>query len=308
MRRSALAVLAAVLLLAGCARTLGTEDVGSDSYHDVVTGGGHNPTTPPPLTLHRPEGDVDLEAWTYCFASGTSNVCADGGPPMNPATTRAEGQVTFTFPLKGWEFRAELVPTGDKGYCRQVRTVDRIVGGDDDTFTIPALGPAGSYDVTVTGNGATGGDLATSFRWETSSDSTLPAPAAGTVGFMGPLMSPDDEVRAFGPLLYLSGVADEPTRASAVLVLPDAPGAPEYPMDLVADRCHHDGYLSFESPTEPGAEAELPELGAPPYRTEVRVTLDGTTYVGTGRWPDDLHPRRSNNLVLTWEPALPTGL
>ncbi|MEO6509710.1 MAG: hypothetical protein ABIO16_01880 [Nocardioides sp.] len=300
-----LAILVAVVLLTGCARTPGTEDVGSDSYHDLTTADGHHPAGPPPLTLRLPEGDVELEPWTFCFSNGSSHVCADGGPPDDVPVTHAEGPIAFTFPLKGWDFQAQFAPTGDDSRCRKLRTVAAV--RDDETYTIPALGPAGSYDVTITGNG-NGDDLVTSFRWLTASDSGTPAPAAGSVGFMGPLISPHDEVEAFGPSLYLSGLAKEPSKATAVLVLPDAPGAPEYPMDLVSDRCHDDGYLSFEAPAEPGTEADLPDLGAPPYRTEVRVRLDGTTYVGTGSWPDDLHPRASNNLVLTWEPALPTGL
>ena len=110
---------------------------------------------------------------------------------------------------------------------------------------------------------------------------------------------------AFGPSLLLSGLVPEPASASADLVLPDAAGAPSYPMELQPDRCHHDGVLSLAASGEPGAEVDLPDLGEPPYRTEVHLTMDGASYVGAGSWPDDLQPRSSNQLVLEWTPPLP---
>jgi hypothetical protein len=161
--------------------------------------------------------------------------------------------------------------------------------------------------VSVTGYGDTGNDLATSFRWTTQTDSTHITPATGTVGFMGPPMERDDPVVAFGPSLLLSGLPDEAADPVAELVLPDAPGAPSYPMDLRPDQCRHDGVLDFEGRTKAGDEVDLPPLGDPPYRTEVRVTLAGTTYVGTASWPEDLQPRNSNSLQLHWSPPLPTG-
>jgi hypothetical protein len=304
-------LVVAALMLTACGRTLGTEDFATDQPTGHYSPGATEraapgTSAPPPLTLHRPEGDVDLEAWTYCFSNPDSGSagCADGGPPEDQAATSAAGEVAFSFPLEGWAFTADFVLTGDDGYCRNALTT-AVEQQDDGTYVVPALGPAGTWDVMITGYGDTGNDLATSFRWTTSADSDHPTPATGNVGFMGPPMSRDEAPIAFGPSLLLSGLVPEPASASADLVLPDAAGAPSYPMELQPDRCHHDGVLSLAASGEPGAEVDLPDLGEPPYRTEVHLTMDGASYVGVGSWPDDLQPRSSNQLVLEWTPPLP---
>ena len=62
-----------------------------------------------PLSLHRPEGELDLEAYTWCYhdESGASG-CADGARPAQPPPTSGEGPLTFSLPLDGWSFTADF--------------------------------------------------------------------------------------------------------------------------------------------------------------------------------------------------------
>ena len=72
------------------------------------------------------QGDVDLDAWSFCFfaeaedGSSSRGSCADGAPPEHPPELRADGAATFAFPLDGWEFSADFHPAGERAErCRR---------------------------------------------------------------------------------------------------------------------------------------------------------------------------------------------
>jgi len=254
------------------------------------------------LTLHAPEGDLDLVAYTWCFDSG----CADGSPrPPRPAT-RGEGPLTFSFPLPHWSFGATLRSPGEPKNCERTLQVAVIEKGDG-TFEIPAPGPAGRWQVDVGGYGDEGGDLFTTFVWTIPTASASVLEAVAYVGFLGPSSVYEGrDLEAYGPTLGVAGLAVEPDQVSADLTVTDpATGSSAtYPLRPIDDSCPRDGvvHLEGEHPTE---ELELPALGEPPYDYSLRLVLDGTEYVGTARWPDDLDPPTSNEVLLTWSPPLP---
>jgi hypothetical protein len=293
--------------LAACGQESGTSTAdGETTAPDARPPGGPDLEGPPPLTLHRPEGAVELEAYTWCYhdESGEGG-CADGPRPEDPPKTAADAPLTFSFPLDGWSFTADFRVPGRPDSCDRYLRADAVPQGDG-TFVVPSLGPAGHWQVIISGWADEGGDLFAAFDWTTTSDSSQTPVAHGIVGLLAPpSVYEDKNLEAYGPSLYLTGLAEEPSEATAEVVLSDGDASATYPMKPTRkDGCPGDGAVSFagDEPTEP---VDLPDLADPPYSYEVHLTMDGQSYTGTGHWPDDLMPPTSNSLDLTWSPPLP---
>jgi hypothetical protein len=170
---------------------------------------------------------------------------------------------------------------------------------------VPALGPAGHWQVDISGWADAGGDLFTAFDWTTTGDSTVTPSAHGQVGFLAPPSLGDPTEEAYPPSLYVIGLEQEPDETTAELVLSGGSASATFPMRPSRDvGCPRDGALSFAG-DDPTAPVDLHDLGDPPYSYEVHLTMDGRSYTGTGQWPDDLTPPSSNTLSLTWSPPLP---
>lgn len=136
-------------------------------------------TGPPPLTLLRPEGKVGLPAYAWCYFSDSGvSGCADGAPPAHPPQTSATSPLIFTFPLKGWAFTASFRRPGPHTECERSIQAD-VVAQSDGTFIVPAIVPAGRWEVQISGNADGGGSLATALGWITSADSKTTPPARG---------------------------------------------------------------------------------------------------------------------------------
>ena len=308
MRLGLCAAAVLVVTLTACGQESSpATSAGASAVPDSRSPNGSELAGPPPLTLHRPEGDVDLPAYAWCYQSDAgAGGCADGAPPAHPARTAATGPLTFSFPLEGWAFTASFRQRGPRTECERNLQVDAVAQGDG-TFVVPALGPAGRWDVEISGYADRGGDLFTIFDWTTSADATATPFARGEVGLLGPPSAYGDDapLEAYGPSLRLTGLAVESTEVTAELALSDGAEKATYPLSASRDDlCPDDGtiYLAGKHPNE---ALDLPDLGEPPYAYEVLLTLDGNEYVGTGQWPDDLAPATSNQLALTWSPPLP---
>lgn len=77
----------------------------------------------------------------------------------------------MSFPLTDWGFVADfLLANRPGGRCQRVA----LPSTGDEVRLLP-VGPPATYDVTLHGKGP-GGDLATSFRWTTTSAVPGPAP------------------------------------------------------------------------------------------------------------------------------------
>ena len=302
----AAAMLVAILAACGQESSSPSTDGGSTGGSPSAARGSAH-TGPPPLALQRPEGEVDLPAYSGCSHSDSGvGGGAVGAPQTDPPPTAATDPLTFTFGLEGWEFTASFRQPGPRAECERAIQADVVARGDG-TFIVPAPGPAGRWEVQISGNADGGGSLATTFGWTTSADSTTTPPARGDVGLLGPpSVSDDDGVReAYGPSLTLTGLAVDPIDVTAELVLSDAGARATYPLYASRDdACPWDGMVVLAG-EHPDKALDLPDLGEPPYAYEVLLTLDGHEYVGTGQWPDDLTPAMSNQLRLTWSPPLP---
>jgi len=265
--------------------------------------------TPPALTLLTPSGDVELPTWSYCTQQEAGEVsvggCAGGGPPRRPPRLQSDGTAAFRFPHDDWTFVAEFRPAAERKEpaCRPRWSAP--VSREGDRYVIPALGPAGAWDVDVSGHSTTelGNDMVTTFRWVTSTDSDIPIPAWAQIGFHNP---PLDGVRkgAYGPSVRLEGLSPEPTTATGTFtVTADGGESESFELESDEDDCAADGLVTLGY----GLASEERDIdGDTPFTYRLEVVLDQTTYVGTATWPDDGEsPGSSEVLVNDWEPPLP---
>lgn len=153
-----------------------------DALHEETEVRGNLLDDPPALTLLTRAGGVELPAWTYCLQreTGESSVggCADGGPPRWPPRLEAVDTAAFTFPERDWAFFAEFRPVAEKKQPARHPSRWTPVTRQGDHYVIPALGPAGVWDVDVSGHSVTdlGNNMVTTFRWVTDTDSDGPSP------------------------------------------------------------------------------------------------------------------------------------
>jgi hypothetical protein len=72
---------------------------------------------------------------------------------------------------------------------------------------------------------------------------------------------------------------------------------------MARDGCQPEGSVHWDGPDDEGLEAA--QLGGFPFRYDVTVTLDGTTYVATATYPDDEIEGNEPSVALTFSPPLP---
>lgn len=247
---------------------------------------------PPAVTVQGAGDPIELKAWTYCFRTG----CADGAPPETPPDVGATDQVTISFPLDDWTFEAGFARAGVDCARQQSVALER---SDDGSFVVEPAGRAGTYDVTLTGQGEHG-DLFVTFRWTTRTDGPLATPEARTAV----LADHDGVLDSYGVELYLSNLAATPTEASATITLRSADGVERTLTPTRATGCRPEGSVAWNGPNDAGKEA-AEALGRGPYTYEVEVTLDGVVHRATATWPDDVVEGEEPSVPLTFAPPLP---
>jgi hypothetical protein len=246
-----------------------------------------------PVVLRLADGAVELAPWTYCLGNG----CADGAPPEKPHDVGDPAEVAFTFDRDAWEFTATFREHGRK--CARMISVPVEQTGERE-FLIRPAGLAGDWDVDVSGRGD-GGDVITTFRWHTPVDGRMPEAASGSAAV---LADHDGELDSYGVELFLSNLAAQPRRASAVITVTSADGRAATIVPHRRGACYSEGEVGFAASRSKGLAAT--GLGAGPFTYTVEVTLDGRTYVGTGTWPADESSEMAPHVPLAWEPALPS--
>jgi len=266
---------------------------GCGAVESVVGPGGFEPGDVTPVALQLDDGPVELDPWTYCLGNG----CADGAPPEQPHDVGHPAEVPFTFARDGWDFTASFREHGRD--CPRMITVPVEKTGARE-FLIQPAGLAGDWDVDVSGRGD-GGDVITTFRWHTPVDGRMPEPASGSVAV---LADHDGELDSYGVELFLSNLAAQPRRAGAVITVTGADGRTATVEPRRRGGCYSEGDVAFYASRSKGLAAT--EIGGGPFTYTVEVTLDGRTYLGTGRWPEGEAPDFAPHVPLTWEPALPS--
>ena len=116
--------------------------------------------------------------------------------------------MAFSFALDGWTFDASFREPRDRCF-RQVDGLVEQTG--DQTFEVTPAGPAGTWDVDLTGRGPEG-DVVTTFRWTTPTAGGAPAEATGSAAV---LADHDGSLDSYGVEVFLDDLAEQPRRATA---------------------------------------------------------------------------------------------
>lgn len=251
---------------------------------------------PPPVLLTAGEESHELMAWSYCWSGVLSSVCADGAPPDDPVDVGSPEAVVVDFPNDGWSFNADFVETGTECGRHRSATVRPDAAGGGSRATIDPVGPAGTYDVQLSGRGPKG-DMAASFRWTTPTD----APAARPTAEVRVLSDRDGGAVVVGMELVVTDVAtvDGPARATVAVLAADG-------TEVTFEATSND------EPCSPGhrywfADADRASGVVPPggarFTYVVDVELGDGRHMARATWPD---PAADDGFVpLDFEPPLP---
>jgi hypothetical protein len=290
------ALLVASLLLASCGG-IGDSEAGLGSVRAKSSSPPDEPTaepdlvSPPPVTVRYFDRSIDLAAWTYCYEAA----CVDGFPPKELADVGSPEQVVVEFPLPTWSFTASFRPSGDE--CGRIQDVP-LEETDDGDFILRPAGYAGSYDVTLFGEGV--GDLFVTFRWTTPHDGPLPKPEAR----LAVLADHDGRVDSYGVELYVSNLARTPRKPSATITVRAETGREVTFEAIRADQpCLPEGTVYWDGPDDQGLAAS--RLGGGPFTYEVELMIDGVTYSATASWPADVIVGNEPSVALHFRPELP---
>jgi len=263
-----------------------SESAGQDAQHqDAQHGSDYGP---PELVVHAPGGDLITHQGSYCWSVGDAGQCADAVMPDIADLPRLSGSdgLTFSFPLAGFTFQASFAPLEsldpDGDHCFRTRTTVVSPGPDGD-FPLAPMGPAGTYVVTLFGEGPHG-DLVGMFVWSTDRPGPEPAPNA-YVGIAWDLHGEVDG--GHGLNLSVSGLARTPKVASATVTATSANGKS---VTLDAGRaklgCPATGSVEWWE-SDPTRSSQVVALGPAPYTYDVTLVLDGVSHHATATWPDD---------------------
>lgn len=292
----------AVLLLltfAGCGEQIVLDDPvpgrsATKGYEVTVTEPDF--ADPAPVVLRLAGGSTHrLNPWTWCLGNG----CADGVPPENPFSVGTSKHVDFTFGIPDFEFTATFRRPTNPEDGRTGRTVEgRVEKIGEHTFRVWPGGPAGTWHVDLFGRGA--GDVSTTFAWTTTSTGALPSEADGSVAV---LADTDGELDSYGIELFLDDLDPVAPEARAVVEVTSDNGR-SVTLDLGRPlRAYEPGAVSWIRGEALGDRAVA--LGGSSFTYVVTVELDGTTYTGRGRWPEQTNDEITPHVPLVWTPPLP---
>jgi hypothetical protein len=254
--------------------------------------------TPPRVVLRAPDRDVRLKTWLGCWYGPTGGRCVEEEPEPLAELPDIGGPraVEFWFGGKGWTFDATFTQLGS-GCPRSEARYAQSIGAR--WFRLKPAGFAGDYRVDLSGHGPHSGikgvPTMMSFVWHTPVDGPADQPKA----------------RVSVGELEVSDLGFDPTSASAQVTITDDNGEettrrlPAFP----DGRCPLTvlGYLLFQGDF---IDPAIPELGPAPYRYEVRLVLDGETYLGTaisdeGAYVDPRGAGPGTSADVVWSPPLP---
>jgi hypothetical protein len=298
LRRAAgAAAVVTAVALAGCGGDGPTARTGSQptptgpSASEDPEAATAAPESPPPVTVRSGGRSLELQPWSYCYG----NVCADGFPPADPPDVGSPKQIVVDYPLTGWSFTASFRPADDK--CGRQQDVP-LEPQDNRTHVLSPAGHAGTYDVTLFGQG--NGDLFVTFRWTTPSDGPLPTPEAR----LAVIADNDGRVDSYGVELEVKSLAATPIDAAATITVRAEDGrAVTFDATRAAIQCLPAGTVYWDGPDDQGLAAAA--LGEGPFTYEVALVLDGVRHMATAAWPDDVIVGNEPSVTLQFQPDLP---
>lgn len=265
---------------------------------------------PSPVVVRTADRDIRLKASSGCWNFPTRKkgrhrgICFRGGPAPKaklPAAGAPEA-IDFWFGMPDYRFSATLTEVD----VRCPRSEDaKVVPTGDQTFRIDPVGLAGRYRVDLFAKGSPAGSASYSFLWETPSDGPLDRPSAYVGWVSGDRHGGD--LRSYGIEVSVDDLGFHPRSGLAKVTATAANGRStrvEIPLTRPSLRpCSRLGGFYFQ--TDDPATQDVVDLGPAPFTYRVEMTLDGTPYVGTSTWPDDLIRGLHPYTRLAWEPALP---
>jgi hypothetical protein len=223
-------------------------------------------------------------------------LCVDGVAPTDPPDVGSPEEVIVEFPVPGWSFTAVLTATGERCGRRQAVPLEATGEG---RFVLRPAGHAGTYDVTLSGQGERG-DLVVVFRWTTPRDGPLPRPEAR----LAVLADHDGRVDSYGIELQLINLATTPEEAAATITVRAETGeAVTFEAARAKGRCLPEGTAYWDGPDDQGLAAAA--LGEGPFTYEVQLVLDGIRYVASASWPSDQIVGEEPSVPLRFTPDLP---
>jgi hypothetical protein len=233
----------------------------------------------------------ELQPWTYCYGNG----CVDGIRPAHPPDVGSPEQIVVEYPLTGWSFTASFQPADDD--CGRQHDVP-LEPRDDRTQVLSPAGHAGTYDVTLFGQG--NGDLLVTFRWTTPSDGPLPAPEAR----LAVLADHDGRVDSYGVEMEVRNLAATPVEATATITVRTEDGrAVTFDATRAPIQCLPAGTVYWNGPDDQGLAAAA--LGEGSFTYEVALVLDGMRHMATAAWPSDVIAGNEPSVALDFQPDLP---
>jgi hypothetical protein len=256
--------------------------------------------SPPPVRLEVDGGEVDAFQGSYCWQGPNGGgMCVDsvGAALSDLPDVGSPESVTFRFPLPSTTFTAYFDPVGH-GCARSFEGEVEDLG--DGAYRLAAAGPPGRYRVSVVGR-APQGEAPGEFAWTTPVTGALGEPTAT----MGLVWKPHQRLESSGFLLNVANLAATPREAAATVTVTASDGARRaFDAGEAHLGCPEQGYLSFSERGD-ALGAEVVDLGPPPFSYDVALVLDGTSYDGTGTWPDDELENTGGSVALDFTPPLP---
>ena len=304
--RRAVTVAAIVMLGASCAdgspAALRPRATGEPTAEPTTTpvaisvagpvGGPEGITAPPPFRLRYPGHELRLHPYTYCYDNG----CVDGAPGQDLPNVGSPSEIHVHVPLAGAELTATFTPAGER--CGPQQTVHPSPEGEG-WYRLRPAGHTDRYDVNLFAQG--GGDMAATFEWTTSADGPLATPT----GRLAIIAEHDGQPDSYGVELALDGLAGTPRSAKAHITVTASNGrSVDFDAARADDRpCQSEGSVYFDGPDAPGKAAAA--LGPGPFRYQVSLVLDDSSYDASARYPDDVISGNEPSVVLTFTPDLP---
>jgi len=313
--RFSVALIVGTLVLAGCGaesfnpEPRAVEPSDANAATERSTGpsvGAARLHKAPAVTVTHGDTTLTLEPWTTCWSGPSSGYCADGMPPEEPPDLgTVTDDITVDFPVPGWDFTAVFRDPG--GHCG-VSIQFELAAAGLNRWTLPGVGPAGAYEVYVSGRGPEG-DVHVTFAARTTADGVMPPPSAD----LAVVYDIDGVPMLQGPAtLGLDLLANPETQPTASVQVTAADGR-RTSLDLApaAQECLNVGSVQLgEGGALEPQTADLVEaterFGPAPYDICVDLQLDGTTHVAQLRNPDDLDPE-SATLRPLFSPPLPAA-
>ena len=246
---------------------------------------------PPALVLGAPGGPGDAAQSSYCWGNG----CADYGMPQRGSLPDAgsTAPLEVAFPTTGqWWFTVQKL-NGSYGCAAYPALAEPV---DDTHLLLTPSGPAGDRLASYFAY-AEGGDTSGFWRW------TVPERDGDPLSWVTVTQNSPSSGGMADLAVFIDDAAVDADVSAEVTVESASGSAETFALSQVDQHCADDGFVELGVPNST-PQGRIDGLGAAPYDYQVALTIDGTSYTGTGTWSGE-GTEHGGDARLTFEPALP---